>query len=51
MEVFCSLSEAEIVVEIWRRSYSQERPHSSLGYQTAAEFAASWQLECEPDLE
>lgn len=38
------LGEAEIVVETWRRSYNQERPHSSLAYQMPAEFAAAWHL-------
>jgi putative transposase len=51
MEVFYSLAEATIIVETWRQSYSQERPHSSLGYQTPAEFAAGWQLERARDLE
>jgi putative transposase len=31
-EIFCSLREAQIVIEEWRRHYNQERPHSSLGY-------------------
>ena len=44
MEVFYSLAEATTVVEIWRHSYNHERPHSSLGYCTPAEFAASWRL-------
>jgi putative transposase len=44
MQVFYSLAEATTVVEIWRHSYNHERPHSSLGYQTPAEFAASWRL-------
>lgn len=35
-EHFCSLKEAKIIVEQWRRHYNQERPHSSLGYQTPA---------------
>jgi hypothetical protein len=44
MEVFYSLAEAATVVESWRQSYNHERPHSSLGYQTPAEFAAAWRL-------
>lgn len=44
MEVFYSLAEAETIVEMWRQSYNQERPHSSLAYQTPAEFAASWRM-------
>ena len=31
-EIFCSLREAQIIIEQWRRHYNQERPHSSLGY-------------------
>jgi putative transposase len=45
MEVFYSLAEATTIVESWRHSYNYERPHSSLGYQTPAGFAAGWQLE------
>jgi putative transposase len=44
MEVFYSLAEATTIVQSWRHSYNCERPHSSLGYQTPAEFAASWRL-------
>jgi putative transposase len=35
-EIFCSLREAQIVIESWRRHYNQERPHSSLGYKSPA---------------
>jgi putative transposase len=45
MEVFYSVAETAAIVEMWRHSYTYERPHSSLGYQTPAEFAAGWQLE------
>ena len=44
MKVFYSLAEAATLVDMWRRSYTQERPHSSLGYQTPAEFATTWRL-------
>lgn len=40
-EAFGSLAEAKVVVEDWRRSYNERRPHSSLGYQTPAAFAAT----------
>ncbi len=40
-EVFTNLLEAKVLVEEYRRDYNQERPHSALGYQTPAEFAAS----------
>jgi putative transposase len=51
MEVFYSLAEATAIVESWRHSYNYERPHSSLGYHTPAEFASGWQLRCTPELE
>jgi hypothetical protein len=33
--------EAKVLAEQWRIEYNQERPHSSLGKQTPAEFAVS----------
>ena len=38
---FVDLSDARGTIEGWRRSYNQERPHSSLGYETPQAFAAS----------
>ncbi len=38
-ELFGSLREARVVIEQWRLYYNTERPHSSLAYQTPAEFA------------
>lgn len=35
---FYSLREAKTEIEIWRRAYNTERPHSALGYMTPAEF-------------
>jgi len=35
-EVFTTLTEAEVLIEQWRREYNQVRPHSSLGYQPPA---------------
>jgi putative transposase len=46
MELFYSVSEAEPVVETWRRDYNTQRPHSSLNYQTPAEFRAAWDKQC-----
>jgi putative transposase len=40
-EAFGSLAEAKLVVEDWRRAYNEQRPHSSLGYQSPAAFAAA----------
>jgi len=39
-ELFMSLTEAKVVTEDWRMAYNHHRPHSSLGYQTPAAFAA-----------
>ena len=35
-EPFHHLTEAQVVIEDWRRLYNQQRPHSTLGYQTPA---------------
>lgn len=40
-EIFGSLLEAQIILEGWRNEYNDLRPHSSLGYQTPAEYARS----------
>jgi transposase InsO family protein len=40
-EVFTSLTEAKVLVEQYRRSYNEERPHSALEYRTPAAFAAA----------
>jgi transposase InsO family protein len=40
-EIFFSIAETRVVVEDYRRLYNEERPHSSLGYQTPDEFAQS----------
>jgi transposase InsO family protein len=39
-ELFTSLVEARWLVDRWRHEYNHERPHSSLGYETPARFAA-----------
>ena len=31
-EIFYTLKEAEILIEIWRKEYNTVRPHSALGY-------------------
>jgi putative transposase len=35
-EIFYSLKEAQVVVELWRNQYNTIRPHSSLGYRPPA---------------
>ena len=42
--VFSSLAQARRIIEAWRIDYNTERPHSSLGYSTPKEFAASWRV-------
>jgi len=39
-EVFTGLVKAKVLVEEYREHHNHERPHSSLGYLTPAEFAA-----------
>jgi putative transposase len=39
-EEFASLLEAQVLGKEWRHGYNHERPHSSLGYRTPAEFGA-----------
>jgi len=43
-ELFGNLAEARVVIEQWRVQYNEERPHSSLGYQTPREFARQFDL-------
>ncbi len=43
LELFETAEEAQRVLECWRRHYNQERPHSSLGYQTPAEVNRAWE--------
>lgn len=38
LEWFQRLAEAHVVIEAWRRHYNEDRPHSSLGYQTPRAF-------------
>jgi putative transposase len=44
---FLNTDHARVVIETWRLEYNSERPHSSLGRRTPAEFTAS--LETDPD--
>jgi putative transposase len=40
-QVFRSLDDARRKIEQWRNQYNRARPHSSLGYLSPEEFAAS----------
>jgi putative transposase len=41
LEAFHHPDHARALVELWRRHYNQERPHSSQAYGTPSEFAAT----------
>ena len=48
-EIFYTLKEAKVVIEIWRRHYNTIRPHSSLGYQPPAPEVLQWPaMQCQP---
>lgn len=42
VEIFTTVPEARYMTQGYRADYNHVRPHSSLGYQTPAEFAATW---------
>ncbi len=42
MNEFWSIEHARVVLEAWRIEFNTEHPHSSLGYMTPEQFAASW---------
>jgi transposase InsO family protein len=44
-ETFRTLAEAQVMTEKHRLKHNHERPHSSLGYKTPAEFAGTWNSE------
>ena len=37
------MAEARVIIQRWRRYYNEERPHSSLDYQTPVEFRLAWE--------
>jgi putative transposase len=41
-EVFRNGREAQVVAEAWRQEYNNDRPHSSLGYLTPADFTRQY---------
>lgn len=38
LEWFNNRDEAKVIIEQWRKHYNEQRPHSSLGYKTPAQF-------------
>jgi transposase InsO family protein len=42
-EIFYSLKEAQVMIEMWRREYNTIRPHSALGYRPPAPEAILFQ--------
>ena len=44
-EIFCSLKEAQIIIESWRNHYNTKRPHSALGYRPPAPLAIAPKLD------
>jgi putative transposase len=50
LEWFRTVLEARVVIGAWRRHYNEERPHSSLGYQTPQEFRQRYERQqCGPE--
>ncbi len=43
LEWFRTVVEAKVVVETWRRHYNEDRPHSSLDYQTPLQFRLAYE--------
>ena len=48
-EIFYTLREAEVLIEEWRMTYNQVRPHSSLGYRPPAPAATNVPGRLHPD--
>jgi len=44
-ELFLSLAEARYLLDEWRLDYNHRRPHSGIGWQTPAAYAATWKNE------
>jgi putative transposase len=46
---FVSVAEAQVLGAAYLREYNEERPHSSLGYQTPLEFKRDWYTHQSPE--
>ena len=44
LETFHNRDQARALSKLYKRHYNQERPHSSLAYQTPTEFAKRWRI-------
>jgi putative transposase len=44
LHTFTNIFEARAIAEAWRHDFNENRPHSSLGYQTPKEFAATLKI-------
>lgn len=53
LEIFDNLTAAKRLTASYRRNYNEDRPHSSLGYQTPTEFARQFSASsaCAPEAE
>jgi transposase InsO family protein len=49
-EEFAHLREAQIPIEQWRWEYNTQRPHSSLGHKTPAEFGIEARAAMKPEV-
>jgi len=47
-EWFSSLLDAQVAIADWRLHYNTQRPHSSLGYKTPADFAVQYLTQIQP---
>ena len=41
-ELIYALSEARVVIAVWKQKYNEHRPHRSLGMKVTEEFEKGW---------